>query len=341
VPFDPPEGLLLEDEYRHSLINPADNDKVLFGDTFWISVVDPEAGVHGVCHAHLTNKGYARFEALFTIDGVVQLYGNKYPLAVEPDNGPWTDGRMKWEVVEPWNHLRVSLDWDAYAFELDFKGRFAPFNYANSLPTGDPMKLFDEHYGGHIEQAMSCTGTFELRRGPNAGETRQINCWSHRDHTWTSRFNEPQHWKVDEAHFAAHFWPSIQLPDRHINAFGLHFQNEVDPMERSIGGFVADKDGSRPIINAKGEISPNDGSPSVRSANFFRYEFTLPDGEIIHVRSTKHYGTTKIWLRGENELENRMDCYEAFVDWEVEETGEVGTGTAEYSVMPVYPQWTA
>ena len=112
-------------------------------------------------------------------------------------------------------------------------------------------------------------------------------------------------------------------------------------MERSIGGFVSDKNGSRPILNAKGEISPNDGTASVRSADFFRYEFTMPDGEIIHVRSTKHYGTTKIWLRAENELENRMDCYEAFCDFEVEETGEAGTGTAEYSVMPVYPQWTA
>jgi len=36
-----------------------------------------------------------------------------------------------------------------------------------------------------------------------------------------------------------------------------------------------------------------------------------------------------------------MDCYKAFVDWEVEETGEVGNGTAEYSVMPVWPQWMA
>ena len=33
------------------------------------------------------------------------------------------------------------------------------------------------------------------------------------------------------------------------------------------------------------------------------------------------------------------DCYEAFVDFEVEETGEQGTGTAEYSLYPPYPQW--
>jgi hypothetical protein len=338
--FSAPEGLVDADEYRHPLAKGS-NDDVLFGDTLWVSVVDPEAGIHGVNHWHLSNKGYARFESLYVIDGVRQYYGNKVPLDVTPDNGPWTDGRMTYEVVEPWDHIKISLDWEAYAFDLDFKGRFAPFNYDSSEPTGDPMKLFDEYYGGHYEQAMDCTGSFELRRGPNAGETRQINCWSHRDHTWTSRFNTPQNWHVDEAHFAAHFWPSIQLPDRHINVFGLYYQNENDPMERSIGGFVSDKNGSRPIRNCKAEISPNDGSASVRDANSFRYEFEMDDGEIIHVRSTAHHGTIKLWLRAENDLENRMDCYEAFCDFEVEETGERGTGTAEYSVMPVYPQWTA
>ena len=339
--YQPPEGLTAEDEYRHPLVGGGDN--VLFGDTLWVSVVDPVAKIHGVNHFHLSNKGYARYEALYVIDGVRQYYGNKFPLSIasesELDKGPWTDGRMKYEVVDPYNHIRISLDWEKYAFDLDFFGRFAPFNYSNCLPSGDPMHAFDEHYGGHLEQAMSCKGTFELRDGPCKGEKRQIDCWSHRDHTWTSRFNVPQAWQVDEAHFAAHFWPSVQLPDRHINIFGLYFQNETDPTERSIGGCVSDKDGSRPLLNAKAEIAPNDGSASVRDANFFRYEFTMPDGELIHVRSTQHHGTIKLWLRAENDLENRMDCYEAFCDFEVEETGETGTGTAEYSVMPVWPQW--
>ncbi len=337
--YEAPEGLVDDDEFRHA--GREGSDKVLFGDTLWMSVVDPVAGVHGVNHFHITNKGYARFEALYVIDGVRQYYGNKVPISLDPDRGPWTDGRLTYEVIEPWEHIRITLNWEKFSFDLDFKGRFAPFNYDNSLPTGDPMKLFDEFYGGHYEQAMSCTGTFAIMDGPAKGETRNIDCWSHRDHTWTSRFAVPQAWKVDEAHFAAHFWPSIQLPDRHINVFALYYQNECDPMERSVGGFVSDKDGSRPLLNAKGEIAPNDGTASVRDANSFRYEFELPDGEVIHVKSTQHHGTIKLWLRAENDLENRMDCYEAFCDFEVEETGETGTGTAEYSVMPVYPQWTA
>jgi len=339
MPFELPKGLKPEDEFRHSPKKGA--EKILYGDTLWVSVVDPEANIHGVNHFHLTNNGFARFESLYVIDGVVQLYGNKIPLDPKPDSGPWSDGRLEYEVIEPFEHIRISLDWEAYGFELDFKGRFDPFDYADCLPSGDPLHVGGSFHGGHFEQAMDCSGSFEIRRGPAAGETREIKCWSHRDHSWSDRFAVAPQWKVKEGHMAGHFWPSVQLPDRHINIFGLYFQNPQPPEKRAIGGFVSDKDGSRPLLNATAEIAPNDGTAAVREANFFRYAFTMPDGEVIHVRSTKHHGTIKLWLRAENDLENRMDCYEAFVDWEVEETGETGTGTAEYSVMPPWPQWLA
>jgi hypothetical protein len=335
--FKPPEGLGIEDEYRHALRDAPSN--VLFGDSLWVSVVDPKAGIHGVNHFHLTNKGFARFEALYVIDGVLQQYGNKYPLPIEIDNGPWTDGVMSYEVVEPYNHIRIKLDWERFSFDLDFKGRFEPFNYANALPSGDPMSIMDEYYGGHLEQAMTCTGTFGIHGGRAKGETRQIDCFSHRDHTWTSRFNEPNHWVVQETNFATHFWPSIQLPDRHINVFGMYYQNEEPIGQRANAGFVSDKDGSRAIPDARAELFAPEGKVSLREANRFRYTITMPDGEVTHVKSTKHHGTIKLWMRAVNDLENRHDCYEAFCDFEVEETGERGTGTAEYSLYPPYPQW--
>jgi len=47
----------------------------------------------------------------------------------------------------------------------------------------------------------------------------------------------------------------------------------------------------------------------------------------------------QLWDRGENDLENRMDCYEPFFDFLVEETGEIGYGVAEYSIQPPAPRW--
>ena len=76
--FPLPPNLKPDDENRHA--TPVGAENHLFGDTLWVSVVDPKANIFGVNHFHLTNRGYARFEALYIIDGVKQLYGNKVPL---------------------------------------------------------------------------------------------------------------------------------------------------------------------------------------------------------------------------------------------------------------------
>jgi len=331
--FPLPPNLTAQDEARHA--PPEGIGDRLYGDTLWLSIVDPDANVFGIVHWHLSNKDFARYESLFVIDGVPQLYANKVPLPREPDAGPWSDGRLCYEVVEPFEHVKATFDWKSYAFDLDFRARFAAFDYHDSV-RGDPLAVAYPFHTGHFEQAMDCTGTFEIRGGRS--DTRQINCWSHRDHTWSDRFSEDQSWQVKEAHIPAHYWPSIQLEDKHINVFGLYFQNESPASDKTFGGFVSDKSGSRPMLDGKAWIDPSSG-PECRSATNWRYELTMPDGEVIHVRSTRHHGTVKLWNRAENDLENRMDCYEAFVDWEVEETGETGTGVAEHSIFPVWPQW--
>ncbi len=334
--FELPEGLTAEDEQRHA---PPEGATGLFGDTLWLSVVDPEANIFGVLHWHLTNHGFGRHEAYFVIDGVQQSYGMREPLDPEPDAGPWTDGILSYEVVDPFEHIRIQMDGPRFGFDLDFKARFPAFDYHDSV-RGDPLAVAYPHHSGHYEQAMDCTGNFEIRGGPAEGESRQINCWSHRDHTWSDRFAEDQAWSLGGGHMPGHFWPSIQLPDRHINVFAFYFQSEWDDdnLDATVGGFESKIDGSRPMLNAAAKILDTDDD-KVRDANAFRYQLTMPDGDVIHVRSTKKHGQIKLWLRGDNELENRMDCYEAFVDWEVEETGEKGTGVAEYSIFPPLPQW--
>ena len=116
-----PPGLSLADEGRHA--PPEGIGDKLFGDTLWVSVVDPEANVCGVNHFHLTNKGYGRFETYYVIDGVQQSYGQRIPLDPEPDDGPWTDGTLTYEVIDPMEHIRISMDGPRYGFQLDFTGR--------------------------------------------------------------------------------------------------------------------------------------------------------------------------------------------------------------------------
>jgi hypothetical protein len=321
-----------EDEYRHPV--PEELKEGLWGDTLWVSVVDREANIFGINHFHLTNKGWARFEALYVIDGVQQLYGNKAPLTKDPDRGPWSDGNLSYEVVRPLEEIRIQFDGPRYGFDLNFRGRFPAFDYADSVD-GNP--LMEEHgHSGHNEQGMHCTGSFEIRGGPKQGETRQLDSWTHRDHTWSTRFaNEPD-WEWGQTNIAGHYWPSIQLADAHINTFGIIRPELLQGRPRRIGGFVATTKGAEAIRDSSAEVL---FAEDERNAIAFRYELTMPDGQVIHVRTGRKYAQVKLWDRGENDLENRLDCYEPFFDFEVEETGEQGYGVAEYSVHPPWPRW--
>ncbi|MBM4267073.1 MAG: hypothetical protein FJ144_10730 [Deltaproteobacteria bacterium] len=323
-----------DDEYRHAC--PDEIRHLLWGDTLWVSVVDREANVFGVNHFHLTNKGYGRFEALYVIDGVQQLYGNKFPLVVAPDKGPWSDGRLSYEVVKPLEEIRIQLDGPRYGFDLTFRGRFPVFDYHDSVH-GNPLGRFHT-YGGHFEQGMLCTGSFEIRGGPCKGETRRIHSFAHRDHSWSTRFADEPSWETEHGDHPAHFWPSIQLPDKHINAFGIMEVGGMGlpPGERPVGGFCSTAEGSRAILDASAEILTEDDR---RVAAAFRYRIVLPDRQVVHVRTGRKHGQVKLWDRGENDLENRLDCYEPFFDFEVEETGERGYGVAEYSIQPPRPRW--
>lgn len=323
-----------QDEYRHAC--PEQIQEKLWGDTLWVSVVDREANIFGINHFHLTNKGYARYEALYIIDGVMQLWGNKVPLSVEVDQGPWTDGRLSYEVVKPLEEIRIQFDGPCFGFDQTFRGRFPVFDYADSV-NGNPLARFHD-YGGHFEQAMHCTGTFEIRGGPCAGETRKLDSWSHRDHSWSTRFADQLPWEPEHGDYPSHFWPSIQLADKHINAFGVmeYGGMGLPDGEKPVGGFCATAEGARPIQHATAEILTEENR---RDAAAFRYEITMPDGEVLHVRTGRKHGQVKLWDRGENDLENRFDCYEPFFDFEVEETGERGYGVAEYSIQPVRPRW--
>jgi hypothetical protein len=293
-----------------------------------------------VNHIHATNKGYARFSTCLVIDGLPMPWANKAPLDHVGKFDVLTDGNMSYEVVKPLEQFRIQLDSEKYGYDLTWTGRFPVFDYDDCIG-GNPLKSAGR-FGGHYEQGLHCTGEFEVRAGPRPGR-RQIDSYSHRDHSWTDRFRQESPWEYgpyDRQKSLGHFWPSIQTADKHLNAFGymnLDF-TPVYPEQTWVGGFLSDKDGSRPIQGASCLDCrlEDDG----RSAMSFRYQFTLPDGEVIHVKTGRKYAQSVNGLmRGENDAECRLDCYEGFFDFEFEETGERGYGCAEYSIQPPFPRW--
>jgi len=328
-------AVLPEDEYLH----PAPEDlQGLWSDNLWFSICDREADIFGVNHVHATNKGYVRFSTMLVIDGLPMPWANKALLDVTGKFDRLTDGNMIYEVVEPLKELRIQYDGLRYGFDLTYRGRFPVFDYRDCIG-GNPLGGAGL-YGGHYEQGLHCTGEFEVRGGPRPG-MRTIDCFAHRDHSWTDRFTYEGGWESpapSRQQSLGHFWPSIQLEGKHINAFGWMNPDFRLPFEAPrFGGFASDATGSHPIEGASAEIRLEDDG---RTAMSFRYAFTLPGGEAMHVRTGRKYAhTVNGLMRGENDAECRLDCYESFFDFEVEETGERGYGCAEYSIGPPLPRW--
>ena len=191
-------------------------------------------------------------------------------------------------------------------------------------------------------QPLDCAGSFEAYGGRRAGERRPISCWSHRDHSWTHRFVNESSWEPRRRRTAeaswGHFWPSVQLPERHLNSFGWMSPTQPIPEDRAYkGGWVADAAGARPIRDATCVPRMEDDE---RTAMAFTMTFELADGEKLTVLTGRKWAQTRNGLmRDENDAEVRLDCYEPFFDFEVLETGERGYGVVEYSVHPPHPRF--
>ena len=333
-------ALTERDEYLHE--PPEDEgSESLWSDNFWFSVVDRDADVFGINHIHASlSHGYLRASAFYVIDGIHQQWASKVPLSGGPVFDSLGDNRLTFEVEEPFGRYRWVFDGPKFGFDLTYRTRFDVFDYDDCIG-GNPLAAF-ESYGGHYEQALTCEGAFEARGGPRAGERRVIDSWAHRDHSWTHRFVHPSSWEPRRnrtiERSLGHFWPSVQLADRHLNSFGWMSPDKPLPEGASrVGGWVADADGSRPIAGASCRPRFED---DYRTAMSFLMEFEMTDGEKLTVATgRKHAQTRNGLMRDENDAEARLDCFEPFFDFEVLETGERGYGVVEYSMNPPLPRF--
>jgi hypothetical protein len=340
-----PARLSDADEFAHRA--PESAGDRLWGDTVWLSAMDPAAGIRGVNHIHLTNRGYARFQAHYWIDGVRQSYACRAPAEQNPVLTRWSDGRMSYEVLEPFRRVRLTLDAPRFGFDLEYESRFPAFDYEDCAG-GNPLWILKPVagvHGGHYELATRCRGTFEIREGPDAGQTRTIDSLGHRDHTWSDRFASLRGWDDESMpDTAMHFWLILQFPERDLHGVGFFDPAAFGATSDNNGraGCESGPRGNRLVL----DVAPVPEYAGTATASAYRtgggpsrWRFTLDGGEVLHVRATRRHATLELMMRGENDAENPLSDYQDIVDLEIEETGERGYGAIEYSVLPGRPRW--
>jgi hypothetical protein len=319
----------------------------LFGDTVWLSVIDPAQGIWGLCHMHqCPNRGFGRFAAYMCIDGVEHVYLGKQVGGLAYGDMRWSDGRMSYEVLEPYRRIRVALDGPRFGLDLEYTHRHVVFDYDDCVG-GSPLEGLAPAagiHGGHYEQAMNVRGTFSIHGGPAAGQTRPIDTIAHRDHTWSDRFSGEAPWAYPEGVQASlHYWLVLHFPERNFNVTGFFDLSPLGihrPIDR-VGGFESSERGARRIVGAgPAPREGTDGPAEPRGTECpLRWRLEFEDGEVLHVTMPRVHWLAKLRMLGEDDAESRLNDYETYGELVIDETGERGFGQFEHSTLPPDPRW--
>jgi hypothetical protein len=212
---------------------------------------------------------------------------------------------LKFEFVEPFKKFRVSFAGARHRAELEFEARFPAFDYATGRTDADGKRkeLFINHY----EQALVCRGKIE-----KGGETRELDCLGHRDHSWGFR---------DENKVGAWNWIAVQLPAMTIN------MSQVRLGEKKVAsGFVSAADGNARIKSVEVMDTAFKNNCPVSSS------FTGVDelGRTWKLASDKF---SSLYLPMK-EKGKGVVVHENFSEFTLENTGEKGVGIDEYLINP-------
>src|SRR5215210_6053538 len=113
------ERLTAHDEQLHPLAEAPG----LWGDTIWLDLTDPKAGVFGSIHLQLTNQGFGRFQTHFFVDGVQQSFARRVPFDLDPTITKWSDGHLTYEVREPFERIGMTVDTPKLGVDVEYRAR--------------------------------------------------------------------------------------------------------------------------------------------------------------------------------------------------------------------------
>jgi len=244
-------------------------------------------------------------------------YFDRIPCEGFPEDDILTNGKIKYECIEPLNKWRLTLDHENFEVDVIMEGRFKPYFYHQDA---DPKEII-EKYGHmldkllrvagnlHYEQGMKVTGVIKRKENGKVVEERQVNSTGHRDHSWGSR---------DWVLIDGWNWVCCQSKDFTMNcarahAFGQYFEH----------GFISTADAQEKIT--KVEVVKTEygfkGDDKVPKSTTFKV--TTPTRVLTLVSKTWHSTyITRETTRGKTEV------YEQIVHYELD--GKKGVGISEY-----------
>lgn len=290
-----------KDEFIHEYPKPLEAH---WKENWYFNFIDRPNGAWGINHISLMrHRNQGRFSAFHVVDDQVLMYSDL--IDIEDQMDELTDGKLKFDFVEPFKRFRVTFNGPVHQVDLEYEARFPVFDYAGGRPErpGRDKALAVNHY----EQALTCKGT--VTKGD---QTRQIDCLGHRDHSWGYR---------NESKVSGWNWVAVQFPERTINLsrviIGKAFMGS---------GFVSTAEGNTRISRVSVDDTVFKNKAPVSSV------FTGVDkeGRTWKLKSEKFSG---LYLPMKEKGEGVV-VHENFAEYTDLETGEKAPGIDEYLINP-------
>jgi len=269
-------------------------------ENWYFNFIDREHGVFGINHVSLmrqTQQG--RFSCVHVVDGKILPYTNKIDIS---DLKEVTDGKLKFDFVEPFKKFKVTFDGPKHKLDLDYEATLPVCEYDKPGGSkGQPLSV------DHYRQPLMARGTLTMD-----GEQRRIECHCDRDHTWGTR---------DEGKLTGWNWAGVYFPDRTINFHRILIGKAFFGV-----GYVSSAEGNVKLarVTVEDTVFEND-TPT--SSVFTGYS---ESGKVLaKIKSEKFFGLRLPMVDKEG-----VTVFENFAEFTDMETGEKCDGVDEYLINP-------
>lgn len=290
--------LMDSDELLH---RPDDRQK--WRESYYFNWVDAENHISGFTTIGiLPNEKKREFVLLLFIDNEIEVHYQEPPLEsfVDDINKMLTDNILTYQLVKPFQTWKILYTSTKLELKLKWETRF---------PTFDFGKDSSASWHGHFEASGKVKGTIKFKDGTK----RSINGYGQRDKSWGYR-----DWHQFDKWYATH----IQFQN-----WSCGFRKDYQGDRIDLSGSIATKSGNTPL--ARVEIETTNENDEFQTPLTSTYYITDIKGNTYTVKS-KRLGE-KTYLRFARDFqEGYTELFEQMVIMKSLDTGEIGTGMAEY-----------
>ncbi len=315
--------LSINEDFPHPVPHEA---FMMWKENWCFSGIDTEHRLGVVFHFSLRpTRDEGIFTAKFVIDGEEYRSVQRSPIPRDvTELVPVSNGDLELEVLEPHRRFRVTYQGEKIRADIQFEGRFEPWDFREGVKTGSPTAMGE--YGRtvfhfpHYEQGLIMSGTVEILDGDEP-RVLEVAGFGNRDHSWG--------WRNDHL-FISHHWINPNFEDRFLQGTSMFESTYPEP---KFGGFEARESGNVGVVHIDMSDAywlEKENEPIGPLDRDCTYVLTLGSGE--KRRLTAHlstaYGQASLNFRSRDRSKAYQDI-QIFCDWSLPDEGLTGTGILE------------